>query len=125
MEYLDEILAFLDRILTEADCPEEAKRLIEISVEELFTNIASYAYQTEGGQVKAEGAVVDGTLKFRLWDRGIPYNPFARKDPDLTLPIEDRPVGGLGVYMVKKFMDGASYEYRDGCNITTIEKRLS
>ena len=55
---------------------------------------------------------------------GCPYDPFARKDPDLTLPIEERPVGGLGVYMVKQFMDDASHCYEKGRNVTVIKKRF-
>ena len=63
-------------------------------------------------------------VEIRFMDEGAPYDPFARKDPDLTLPIEERPVGGLGVYMVKQFMDDASHRYERGRNLTVIKKRF-
>jgi len=129
MEYLDEVMAFLEAFLCREGCPEDDRRLIEVSVEELFTNIANYAYGPAGGSVKidfgtenpAEGAK---TAWIRLSDQGIPYDPFSRKDPDIHLPIEERPIGGLGIYMVKQFMDSVSYEWRDGCNVTTVTKRF-
>jgi len=132
MEYLDEEMTFLDALLCREGCPENDRRLIGISVEELFTNIATYAYGTSGGlmridyEIQKESAA-DGmmkTVRVRFLDRGIPYDPFSRRDPDIHLPIEERPVGGLGVYMVKQFMDSVSYEWRDGCNMTMVAKKF-
>lgn len=128
MTYLEGVMAFIDAFLEEAGCTEDEKRYIEVSAEELFTNIASYAYGAEGGWVRiccglaAAGDEPAVTVSFS--DCGRPYNPFAGKDPDFGLSIEERPVGGLGVYMVKQFMDTAEYCYKDGCNVTTISKRL-
>jgi len=132
MENLDEVTSFLDALLCGEGCPEDVRRLVGISVEELFTNIASYGYQADGGLVEIgceiqkteEVCGKDGekTVRIRLSDRGMPYDPFSRKDPDIHLPIEERPIGGLGVYMVKKFMDRVSYEWKDGCNVAVIEK---
>lgn len=129
MEYWAQVAACLEAVFQREGCPAEERRLIEISAEELFTNIASYAYGPQGGDVQvecglcpAEGGGRELFVRFR--DRGTPYNPFSRPDPDLTLPIEERPIGGLGIYMVKQFMDGVEYSRRDGCNITTIRKRL-
>ncbi len=130
MEYLDEVMETADRILTEAGCGEDEKRLIEISLEELFTNIASYAYGSKAGRVWVGWDIRDmgGHVKeaeFCFQDEGTPYNPFTRKDPDLELPIEERPVGGLGIYMTKKFMDDVKYKYENGRNVTRISKRFS
>lgn len=136
MEHLDEVMAFLDELLQREGCPEGELRLAAISAEELFTNIASYAYGEEGGTVRvecgvrpaepAQGAAAEPEkeLEIRFTDRGIPYDPFSREDPDLTAPIEERPIGGLGIYMVKQFMDGTEYFREDGCNITVIRKRF-
>ncbi len=133
MEYLDEVMAPLDALLCEEGCPEADRHLIEVSVEELFTNIASYAYGSDGGSLRldyeirkaqAAGGRTGKTVWLRFSDRGIPYDPFARKDPDIRLPIEERPVGGLGVYMVKQFMDEVSYTWEDGCNVTVIMKKF-
>ena len=110
-----------------AGCGEDEKRLIEISVEELFTNIASYAYGGSGGQVWLHWEIRDleepvREAVFCFQDEGTPYDPFARKDPDLTKPIEERPVGGLGIYMTKRFMDRVEYRYEQGRNVTTVSK---
>lgn len=132
MEYLDEVMAPLDAFLCEEGCPEDDRRLVEVSVEELFTNIASYAYGPDGGSLRLDYEIREGqaggkaekTVWLRFSDRGVPYDPFAREDPDIRLPIEERPVGGLGVYMVKRFMDDVSYTWKDGCNVTVIAKRF-
>lgn len=134
MENLCLIMDSIEEFLIQEGCQEQERTTINISVEELFTNVASYAYHD---RKKDDGKIcmdyfcspLDGsekkkkvTIQFSDW--GIPYNPFARKDPDITLPIEERPIGGLGVYMVKAFMDKTEYIYKDGCNITTIEKEF-
>lgn len=129
MKYLHKIMSLTENLLTESGCGEDERRLIEISVEEIFTNIASYAYKEGEGMVWLEWDVRDmgkgqKEVEIRFQDEGVPYDPFARRDPDLTLPIEERPVGGLGVYMVKQFMDDASHCYEEGHNITVIRKKF-
>ena len=129
MEYLHKIMSLTENLLKESGCGEDERRLIEISVEEIFTNIASYAYKEGEGMVWLEWDVRDmdkgqKEVEIRFQDEGVPYDPFARRDPDLTLPIEERPVGGLGVYMVKQFMDDASHCYEEGRNITVIRKKF-
>lgn len=129
MEYLHKIMSLTENFLKESGCGEDERRLIEISVEEIFTNIAFYAYKKKEGMVWLEWDVrKTGTeqkeVEIRFQDEGVPYDPFARRDPDLTLPIEERPVGGLGVYMVKQFMDDASHCYEEGRNITVIRKKF-
>ena len=64
----------------------------------------------------------DVTIIFK--DNGIPYNPLARKDPDITLPLEERRIGGLGIYIVKKYMDNIDYAYENGMNVVTIKKNM-
>lgn len=129
MEHLSGVMSLTGRFLKEAGCGEDDRRHIEISIEEIFTNIASYAYEKGDGTVWIEWDVRESEegqkeVVIRFQDEGAPYDPFARKDPDLTLPIEDRPVGGLGVYMVKQFMDDASHCYERGRNVTVIKKRF-
>ena len=127
MEYLDKVMAEVEEALMKAGCGEDEKRLIEISEEELFTNIASYAYGGSRGQVWLQWEIRDleepvREAVFCFQDEGTPYDPFARKDPDLTKPIEERPVGGLGIYMTKRFMDRVEYRYEQGRNVTTVSK---
>lgn len=121
------IQSFIDEELEAADCPMSTQIAIDVAVEELFVNIASYAYGGESGPAwirmwfREEGkmAVVE------LIDRGVPYDPLAKEDPDVTLSLEKRAVGGLGIFMVKKSVDRMRYNYEDGCNIVTLEKRIA
>ena len=129
MEYLSRVMSLTEEELRQAGCGEKDRRLIEISVEEIFTNIASYAYGGGEGVIRIRWDIrqvrngqKEAVICFA--DEGTPYNPFARKDPDLTLPMEQRPVGGLGVYMVKQFMDETDYRCEKGRNVTVIKKRV-
>lgn len=125
-ELLDTVLNFIEAQLEEAGCPLETRTLIAIASEEVYVNIAHYAYQNGTGPVTvgchADSEPPMATLRFS--DHGTPYNPFDREDPDITLSAEDRPVVGLGIYMVKEIMDDATYEFRDGKNILTFVKRF-
>ena len=99
---------------------------MHIAIDELFGNIAYYAYNPEIGIVTVRVEVTDNPLAvvIKFIDNGIPYDPLAKADPDTTLSVEERDVGGLGIYMVKKTMDDISYEYRDGQNILRIKKKF-
>jgi anti-sigma regulatory factor (Ser/Thr protein kinase) len=125
-ENLDEVQAFVDEHLEAADCPMKAQMQIDVAVEEIFVNIASYAYHPEKGnamvRVEVSEEPVEVTITFI--DHGMPYDPLAREDPDVTLPAEMRGTGGLGVFMTKKLMDDLAYEYVDGQNILTLKKNI-
>jgi anti-sigma regulatory factor (Ser/Thr protein kinase) len=95
-----------------------------VAVDELFSNIARYAYGDSGGECEVDLEIYDGVASIRFIDGGSPYNPLLKKDPDITLSAEKREIGGLGIYMVKKSMDAVEYEHRDGKNILTIRKRI-
>ena len=124
LDQLDDVLAFVTGQLDELDCPPKVRFQIEVAVEELFVNIASYAYQPGTGtadvSVHAEENPRSVVITFR--DRGVPYDPTAKPDPDVSLSAEERKIGGLGIYMVKKSMDEMKYEYRDGQNVLSIRK---
>ena len=123
---LDQVLEFVDSTLEDVDCSIKTQTQIDIAVEEIFVNIASYAYAPETGnvvigmQVQAESRMAEITFA----DSGIPYNPLEREDPDITLSAEDREIGGLGIFMVKKTMDEMRYDYKNGQNVLTIMKKL-
>ncbi len=121
-----EVLGFVDSYLEKIDCPMKVQMQIEIAVEEIFTNIANYAYAPKVGRAKirVEAASSDSAVKITFTDRGVPYDPLAKEDPDITLSAEERDIGGLGIFMVKKSMEDMHYEYKDGQNILTIEKKL-
>ncbi len=126
VEALDRVLAFVDELLEETACSMKTKMQIDVVVEEVYVNIASYAYAPGTGQVQIRAEVSEdpAMLTVIFADSGTPYNPLLREDPDVTLPAEEREVGGLGVYLTKKFMDEVTYDYRDHQNILTIKKRL-
>ena len=122
---LDKVLAFVDGELEKQDCPMKEQMQIDVAVEELFVNIASYAYAPGEGDatVRVEASQEGRGVTITFTDRGVPYDPLAKPDPDVTLSAEERQIGGLGIYMVKKTMDDMRYEYRDGKNHLAIMKR--
>ena len=118
------VLAFIEGELEKADCPPKTMTQIDVAVEELFVNIANYAYGEESGDATIAIGVQDGVATIRLTDSGIPFDPLKKEDPDVTLSAEKREIGGLGIYMVKKTMDSVAYAYESGKNILTITKKL-
>ena len=126
VDNLNKVLAFIDEQLEAKSCPMRAMLEIDVAVEEIFVNVASYAYESGIGSVAIETSFEEDPLAvvIRFVDSGMPYNPLEREDPDITLPAEKRSIGGLGVFMVKKSMDDVSYEYKDGQNHLTIRKFL-
>lgn len=155
-ENLPQVIAFIESNLEEVECGMKAQTQIEISVEELFVNIAHYAYSSNAaggasdtvrngtanascatdekdascGEGSTTGAATISfdfaaetrTVTISLIDSGVPYNPLAKPDPDITLSAEERQIGGLGIFMVKKNMDEVLYDFADGKNIVTIKK---
>ena len=120
---LDNVLSFADAILEELGCSVKAQMQIDIAIEEIFVNIAHYAYpEAEGEAVISVDSGEGPSVTITFEDEGIPYDPLKNEDPDITLSAEDRPIGGLGIFMVKKSMDEVSYEYKDGKNRLTIKK---
>ncbi len=124
MEDLDEMMAFVDGHLEEYGCPAKVQIQIEVAVEEIFVNIASYAYTPETGPATVRIRIEDDVAVITFIDSGVPYDPLAKPDPDVSLSAEERPIGGLGIYLVKKSMDSVSYNYESGRNVLQLEKRL-
>lgn len=125
VENLDTVIAFIDEQLEAADCPMKTQMQIELAVEEIFVNIAHYAYAPETGMAVISVDISGSRAVITFEDSGVPYDPLAKPDPDTTLAAEDRDVGGLGIFMVKKSMDDVIYEYREGKNILTLVKELA
>ena len=123
-ENLEQVLEFVNGLLEEKNSPMNLVFELDIAVEELFVNIAHYAYTPEIGEATIQVSFEEEDVVITFIDRGIPYNPWAKKDPDITLSLEERQIGGLGIYMVKNSMDEVDYIYKDGKNIVTIKKNL-
>ncbi len=126
VDNLDEVQRFVDERLEKTDCPPKLQMQIAVAVEEIFVNIASYAYAPDKGKarvrVEVSGDPVMVTITFV--DHGVPYDPLAREDPNVGASAADREIGGLGIFMTKKLMDDVIYEYKDGQNILTLKKKL-
>jgi len=125
LEYIDEILDFVNGELEKADCSMKMQAKIDIALDEIFTNIASYAYQdSDPGDVTVKATIKKNPLSMQIQfiDGGKPYNPLENEDPDITLSAEDRDIGGLGIFIAKEFMDSMEYVYKNKKNILTIQK---
>ena len=120
---LDEVTDFVNAELEALGCPMKTLMQIDLAVEEIFVNIASYAYGPDGGDAVIRIGAEDGEVCVIFEDRGIPFDPTAREDPDRSLSAEERKIGGLGIFLTKRIMDEVIYEYRDGKNILTIRKK--
>ena len=125
-ENLNQVLSFVDAELEKHDCSMKTQMQIDIAVEEIFVNIAHYAYNPSIGVATIRVEVEEEPLAVSLTfiDNGVPYDPLKREDPDVTLSAEERQIGGLGIFMVKKSMDDVTYDYKDGKNILTIRKTI-
>ncbi len=155
LDKLDSVLAVVDEVLEAADCFPKTQIQLDIAVEEIFVNIAHYAYEGKQGNAEIEiqtgdakevltGWVTEGAhfyahkgdpteivnsltgsvFVIRFKDSGLAFDPLSKPDPDITLPAEEREVGGLGIYMVKKSMDAVKYERKDDKNIFTLVKSI-
>ncbi len=126
IENIGAVTEFVDKQLEELDCPMKAQAQIDIAIDELFSNIAHYAYDPKVGEATVRVEVENDPLAVivTFMDGGVPYDPLQQEDPDVTLSAEDRKVGGLGIFLVKKSMDEISYEYKDGQNILKIKKHI-
>ena len=125
LENLEKVLAFVDERLEAADCPMKAQMQIDVAVEEMFVNIAQYAYAPGSGDAVIQMGIEDGHAVITLKDWGVPFDPLAKEDPDVTLPAEKRRIGGLGIFMVKKSMEDLRYTYENGQNILTFKKKIA
>ncbi len=130
VEARDEQLAvvqdFVQELLDSARVSLKAQMQISIAVEEIFVNISHYAYTPNIGSATIRIRITENPPELTLvfLDRGIPYDPTKAESPDLSLPADEREVGGLGIFMTKQLVDKVSYEYRDGQNILTLLRRL-
>ena len=126
VENIEVVTDFVNEQLEALGCPMKAQMQIDVAIDELFGNIAYYAYNPDVGEATVRVEVVEDPLAVIITfiDKGIPYDPLAKADPDVTLSLEEREIGGLGIFMVKKSMDEITYEYKDGQNILAIKKAL-
>ena len=123
-ENIDALTDFINAELEALDCPMKTQIQIDVAIDEIFANIASYAYAPGVGEatVRFEAQADPPAAVITFIDGGIPYDPLQNADPDVSLSADEREVGGLGIFLVRKTMDDMRYEYRDGKNILHITK---
>ena len=122
----DILIDFLNEQLALCDCPRKTRVQLDVAAEEIFVNIAKYAYDGGKGSVMVRTQFTESPLCLHLTfiDKGKAFNPLREKEPALDLPGNERQVGGLGIYIVKNSMDAVAYCYEDGQNIFTIQKTI-
>lgn len=126
LENLKKVMAFADEKLEALNCPMKKQLQLDVALEELFVNIAHYAYAGKSGdvEIRVETEENPRAVKIILIDSGEPFNPLKRSVPDISLPVHQRQIGGLGIYLARKNTDGMEYRYEDGKNILTFRKLL-
>lgn len=123
---LNDVMAFVEETLEGYECQLKATMAICVAIEEVFVNVAHYAYGDGEGDATLDIGFDEGSreVTFRLSDSGVPFDPLKRPDPDITLSAEERGIGGLGIFITKKTMDSVTYAYEDGKNILTMIKKI-
>ncbi len=126
IENITGVTAFVDEWLEGLDCGMKAQLQIDVALDELFSNIAQYAYAPGTGDATIRLEFDEATRRASITfiDGGVPYDPLQKEDPDVNKPVEERAIGGLGIFLVKKTMDGMEYARRDDKNILTIHKQI-
>ncbi|MBQ2377612.1 MAG: SpoIIE family protein phosphatase, partial [Clostridia bacterium] len=126
IEALSDVLGFVDQTLEGYECPMKIQMAICVAIEEVFVNVAHYAYgDGEGDMTLGIGFDAKSReITFRMTDKGTPFDPLKKPDPDITLSAEEREIGGLGIFITKKTMDTVTYAYENGENILTMMKKI-
>ena len=125
-ESLNDVLGFVEETLESFECPMKIQMAICVAIEEVFVNVARYAYPDSEGDMTLHIGFDEQSrdVTFRMSDKGIPFDPLKKPDPDITLSAEEREIGGLGIFITKKTMDAVTYAYEKGENILTMIKKI-
>ena len=125
-EALSDVLGFVEQMLDSFECPIKIQVALCVAIEEVFVNVAHYAYgEDEGNMSLGIGFDEESrAITFRMTDKGIPFDPLKKPDPDITLSADEREIGGLGIFITKKTMDSLTYTYENNENILTMIKKI-
>ena len=126
VEALSDVLGFVEQTLEDCGCPMKIQIAVSVAIEEVFVNIAGYAYGDGEGDMTLGIDFDEETreITFRMTDKGVPFDPLQNPDPDITLSAEEREIGGLGIFITKKTMNEIRYAYENGENILTMVKKI-
>lgn len=125
-ENVDKVVDFVNEELESKNCSFKILTQIDVAIDEIFANISNYAYGSNTGKAMISVEFDDSgeTVYITFTDSGVKYNPLEKEDPDTSLSAEEREIGGLGIFIVKKSMDNITYEYKDNKNILCISKKI-
>ena len=125
-EALSDVLGFVEQMLDSFECPIKIQVALCVAIEEVFVNVAHYAYgESEGNMSLGIGFDEESrAITFRMTDKGIPFDPLKKPDPDISLSADEREIGGLGIFITKKTMDSLTYTYENNENILTMIKKI-
>jgi anti-sigma regulatory factor (Ser/Thr protein kinase) len=119
------LATFVEGVCEEVGMDAATTMQMNLAMEEAVVNVMNYDYPIgEKGEIAIEATTDNGMLNFVIKDSGTPFDPTAKEDADTTLSAEERPIGGLGIFLVKQIMDNVSYEYKEGKNVLTLSKRI-
>ena len=123
---LADVLGFVEEMLESFDCPMKTQIALTVAIEEVFVNVARYAYGDGEGDVTLDIGYDEGSrsITFCMTDSGVPFDPLQKPDPDITLSAAERELGGLGIFIVRKTMDTVTYAYENGRNKLTMSKTM-
>ena len=125
LEQVPQLSDFVDMVCMEVGFEPTMVMQMNLAIEEAVVNVMSYAYPVGTvGNVNIEAQADDERLKFTIVDNGIPFDPTAKAEVDITLGVEERPIGGLGIHLVRQLMDSINYERIDGKNVLTLRKKI-
>ena len=126
VDALSDVLGYVDQALEKYECPMKIQTAICVAIEEVFVNVAHYAYgEGQGDMTLGIGFDEQNrNIIFRMSDKGVPFDPLKKPDPDITLSADEREIGGLGIFITKKTMDSVEYVYENGENILTMIKKI-
>lgn len=124
MENLEIMIQFILETIENTTNKDKLSGKLRLVSEEILVNIINYAYPEKLGNVYINTELLNNTLVLKIIDEGIKFDPLERQNPDITIPLEERTIGGLGIFMVKNIMDEISYSYENNKNILTMKKEL-
>ena len=115
------LLVWLEKLADGLSISSACLMKIELVAEELFANVASYSYPNSSGNIEVWLKKTPNLIDMKFIDSGVEYNPLAKNDPDINLKAEERPIGGLGIYMIKQTVNHIDYEYTNNQNVLTVQ----
>lgn len=126
IENIPKVTAWIDAQLEQLDCSMKAQMQLDVAIDEVYSNIARYAYPDQPGSATVQMDFDEASRQFSITflDQGVPFDPLRQSDPDTSLKVEERGIGGLGIFLVKKTMDEVTYQYKDGKNILCLKKTI-